>query len=101
MGFYGGLLVMTDGHGHITSGELVSFLLYLSSLTDAFNSIGYIFASLTQAVGAADKVFELIHRKPKRTEPSSSPSSMTLNVPPGAVAALVGPSGGGKSSIVS
>jgi ATP-binding cassette subfamily B (MDR/TAP) protein 9 len=155
--FYGGLLVMTDGHGHITSGELVSFLLYLSSLTDAFNSIGYIFASLTQAVGAADKVFELIHRKPKRTEPSSSPSSssltaiapttsqlgansrvdkfrssgvipsecrgeisfndvvmyyparpqrrildkMTLNVPPGAVAALVGPSGGGKSSIVS
>lgn len=163
--FYGGLLVMTDGDDHITSGELVSFLLYLSSLSDAFNSIGYIFSSLTQAVGAADKVFELIHRKPKRTSPSVSDNEetnatasdnargnstlqrvrsmergqvekfrgagvkpaacagevtfnevsmyyparpkrqildkMTLYVPSGNVAALVGPSGGGKSSIVS
>ena len=150
--FYGGLLVMTDGQDHITSGQLVSFLLYLTSLSDAFNSIGYIFASLSQAVGAADKVFELIHRKPKRTEAStpapahnnntsnseiskriqkfrlagdrptecrgevnfdkvtmyypSRPQRLILNemnlrVPPGAVAALVGPSGGGKSSIVS
>ena len=153
--FYGGLLVMADGNDHITSGELVSFLLYLSSLSDAFNSIGYIFASLTQAVGAADKVFELIHRKPVRKRPTTSDdetvggvlvadtkntfnniqqfrsagvrpvgcagevtlnkvtlsyparperkilNEMTLFVPAGAVAALVGPSGGGKSSIVS
>ncbi len=155
--FYGGLLVMADGDDHITSGQLVSFLLYLSSLSDAFNSIGYIFASLTQAVGAADKVFELIHRKPLRKTPSTSDdetqnnnssrrnnrkegvdrieefrkagvrpaecsgeitlnkvimcyparpqrrilNNMNLYVPSGAVAALVGPSGGGKSSIVS
>lgn len=162
--FYGGLLVMADGHDHISSGQLVSFLLYLSSLSDAFNSIGYIFASLTQAVGAADKVFELIHRKAKRKTPAVSdndgdsgrPSGrsrcprfrnasglggrnvegirdagvkpaacagevtfdrvtmsypsrperkildeMSLYVPSGAVAALVGPSGGGKSSIIS
>ncbi len=154
--FYGGLLVMADGSDHITSGQLVSFLLYLSSLSDAFNSIGYIFASLTQAVGAADKVFELIHRKPKRkipaffdveTHSNTSPgernqreiwhhieqfrkagvrpvgcsgevtlnkvmmyyparpqrrilNDMSLYIPSGTVAALVGPSGGGKSSIV-
>jgi ATP-binding cassette, subfamily B (MDR/TAP), member 9 len=42
-------------NGDITSGELVSFLLYLQSLSDAFSNIGYIFSSLTQAVGAADK----------------------------------------------
>jgi len=142
--FYGGLLILTDGDNHMTSGELVSFLLYLSSLTDAFNSIGYIFSSLTQAVGAADKVFELINRKAKRTTPQqqspteeqrqvekfrsagmrptecsgeitlnnvvmfypSRPANkildgLTLRVPPGAVAALVGPSGGGKSSVIS
>ena len=157
--FYGGLLVMSD-EDKMTSGELVSFLLYLSSLSDAFNSIGYIFASLTQAVGAGDKVFELIHRKPKRTTPTVSDNDggndavhaaddryhrirspgqvdkyrsagvrpttcsgevtfnrvvmhyparpqrrilneMSLYVPSGNVAALVGPSGGGKSSIVS
>ena len=157
--FYGGLLVMAEGHDHMTSGQLVSFLLYLSSLSDAFNSIGYIFASLTQAVGAADKVFELINRKPARKSPTTSDDEaqtsnssgrsqrklpdpghhieqfrkvgvrptecsgevtlnkltmyypgrpqrrilddMNLYVPSGAVAALVGPSGGGKSSIIS
>jgi len=155
--FYGGMLVMSD-EDPMTSGQLVSFLLYLSSLSDAFNSIGYILASLTQAVGAADKVFELIHRKPKRTLPAVSdnetnapaptgnrlssvraegqvqkfrkggvfPAScsgevtfnnvtmfyparpqrkvlneMSLFVPSGHVAALVGPSGGGKSSVIS
>jgi len=163
--FYGGLLVEDR---QMTSGELVSFILYLNSLSDAFNTIGNIFSSLTQAMGAADKVFELIHRKPQLTSPSSSsnlsiheenggnntrccgrktkcgptyimpkrseehrkrglqPSTcngvvtlhgvnlcyparplrqvlhgMNLTAPAGAVVALVGPSGGGKSSVVS
>ena len=107
---------------------------------------------MTQAVGAADKVFELIHRKPVRRPPTTSDddaqpersltkdlnqiekfrnggvkpttcsgevtlnkvmmyyparpqrrilNDMNLYVPSGSVAALVGPSGGGKSSIVS
>jgi ATP-binding cassette, subfamily B (MDR/TAP), member 9 len=47
--------------------------LYLQSLSDAFSSIGYIFSSLTQAVGAADKVFELMNRKPKLRLPSTGP----------------------------
>ena len=149
--FYGGLLVR---NGDMTSGQLVSFLLYLQSLSDAFGSMGYIFSSLTQAVGAADKVFELMHRKPKLTPPTAvdgpettSPhrsslitvsrtylqkmtglrptecrggieldgvslcyparpqrqvlNNMTLKVPSGAVVALVGPSGSGKSSVMS
>ena len=36
--FYGGLLVR---NGDMTSGKLVSFILYLQSLSDAFSSIGY------------------------------------------------------------
>jgi ATP-binding cassette subfamily B (MDR/TAP) protein 9 len=131
----------------ISSGELVSFLLYLQSLSDAFSSIGYIFSSLTQAVGAADKVFELMNRKPKLRLPSQSGrivnsnhssaieksrtcgvepeecrgeiclrnvemyyparpqrrvlDGMSLHVPPGTIVALVGQSGGGKSSVIS
>lgn len=38
--FYGGKLVLS---GEISSGKLVSFLLYLSSLSDAFNNMGSIF----------------------------------------------------------
>ena len=54
--FYGGLLVQTDGPGHISGGQLVSFILYLSSLTEAFNNLGGIYASLVRLAGAADKV---------------------------------------------
>jgi ATP-binding cassette, subfamily B (MDR/TAP), member 9 len=50
--FYGGKLVL---QGDISSGKLVSFLLYLSSLSDAFNNMGSIFSAFTQALGAADK----------------------------------------------
>lgn len=112
-----------------------------------------VFSSLTQAVGAADKVFELMHRKPRYKAPSAgydaeeshagilgisatktstfrkrglSPDTcrgevklenvalnyparpqrrvlngLTLDVPPGSVVALVGSSGGGKSSVMS
>eukprot|EP00548_Thalassiothrix_antarctica_P004729 CAMPEP_0194146816 /NCGR_PEP_ID=MMETSP0152-20130528/21902_1 /TAXON_ID=1049557 /ORGANISM="Thalassiothrix antarctica, Strain L6-D1" /LENGTH=903 /DNA_ID=CAMNT_0038847441 /DNA_START=69 /DNA_END=2780 /DNA_ORIENTATION=+ len=149
--FYGGLLVRD---GKLTSGQLVSFLLYLQSLSDAFSSIGYIFSSLTQAVGAADKVFELLHRTPKMKTSTIgdqdgsiqshnffginnslikrqrnfgiSPSAcegmiklanvelyyparpqrrvldnLSFSVTKGSVVALVGPSGSGKSSVMS
>ena len=143
-------------NGDLTSGQLVSFLLYLSSLSDAFGSLGWVFSSLTQAVGAADKVFELLHRKPRITPPSCTrapvvatqhrtgvlsveatrttkqrmegvhpenirgeiefkgvtlyyparPQRRVLNdlsfkIEPGSICAFVGPSGGGKSSVMS
>ena len=151
--FYGGLLVMTDGENSMTAGNLMAFLLYQTRLSNSFNEMGYVVTELSRAAGAADKVFELIHRKPKRTEPSTPASThdntntskdqvltkiqrfrlagdrpaecrgevnfekvtmsypsrpqqrilneLSLKVPPGAVAALVGPSGGGKSTVVS
>jgi len=148
--FYGGLLVLSENSDdHISSGELVSFLLYLSSLTSAFNSMGNIFSSLTQAVGAADKVFEIMHRAPRNKrfrESSRFPASnakrrvftcsylnkglrpnmstgdvklnnvqmsyparpsrqvlngLSLSVPSGSVCALVGPSGGKWTYILS
>lgn len=51
--FYGGRMVLA---GQLDPGAVVSFMLYLSSLSDGFNSMGSIFSSITSAVGAADKV---------------------------------------------
>ena len=139
----------------MSSGELVSFLFYLQSLSDAFASIGWVFSALTQAVGAADKVFELLNRIPRYRAPSvpapegttrvtsirgvqakktrgyrmsglrpegvaqgkitledvdlfypARPNRQVLNklsltIEPGTVVALVGQSGGGKSSVMS
>jgi ATP-binding cassette, subfamily B (MDR/TAP), member 9 len=140
--------------GDMTSGQLVSFLLYLQSLSDAFSTIGWVFSSLSNAVGAADKVFELMHRKPRITPPSSTSlqsfsgqggilgieatktrmqrlngirpvdsrgeivlenvkmyyparpnrcilNGLSLKIEAGSIVALVGQSGGGKSSVMS
>ena len=152
--FFGSLLVLYhhphDESSRMTSGQLVSFLLYLNSLSDAFNSIGNVWAALSKAIGAADHVFELIHRSnqhkisnnrkkkqmgtvgrtrefrrcglnPTMTQTNglcevkfdnidmyypARPTKQVLNqmsleIPSGCVCALVGPSGGGKSSILS
>jgi len=54
----------------MTGGQLVSFILYLTSLSQAFNSLGAVYASLVRAAGAADKVMELMHRQPQLHRPS-------------------------------
>jgi ATP-binding cassette subfamily B (MDR/TAP) protein 9 len=48
----------------MSPGALVSFMLYQQSLSNAFQYMGDVFSALTAAVGAADKVIELLKRKP-------------------------------------
>eukprot|EP00736_Rhodelphis_marinus_P003090 Rmarinus@m.2337 len=121
--YYGGHLVMD---GEMSGGELVSFLLYQMSLSENFNAMGAVFTGLMQAVGAADQVFEMMEREPEISPPGALvpktfsgkvelkhvnfhyPSranvqvmdDFTLAVSPGEVVALVGPSGGGKTSTI-
>lgn len=59
--WYGGSLVLSK---RMSSGALVSFLLYQQSLTAAFQALGDVFSALSAAVGAADKVVELMQRQP-------------------------------------
>lgn len=122
--YYGGHLVVS---GQISSGTLIAFFIYMLELGDCLESIASVYTGLMQGVGAAEKVFEYLDREPLHSaggleEPESCsglvefrdvtfayPTRPETNVlkgvsfclQPGQVTALVGPSGGGKSSCVS
>ncbi|XP_075625598.1 ABC-type oligopeptide transporter ABCB9 isoform X2 [Balearica regulorum gibbericeps] len=121
--YYGGHLVIS---GQMTSGNLISFIIYEFVLGDCMESVGSVYSGLMQGVGAAEKVFEFIDRKPTMVNDGSlapdhvdgkvefrnvtfsyrtrSATQVLQNVSftlhPGKVTALVGPSGSGKSSCV-
>ncbi|RXN22159.1 ATP-binding cassette sub-family B member 9-like protein [Labeo rohita] len=60
--YYGGHLVVTN---QMTGGTLISFIIYELELGEALESISSVYTGLMQGVGAAEKVFEYIDRKPK------------------------------------
>ncbi|KAL6729428.1 hypothetical protein Aduo_000482 [Ancylostoma duodenale] len=120
---YGGHLVMT---GRMTSANLITFIFYQRQLDYYIYWLAFEVAGIMDCVGASRKVFEYMHRKPAMpfdgehrptvqgtvcfndvyfTYPSS-PSTpvlkgLNLTIKAGTTVALVGPSGGGKSTIVS
>ncbi|XP_004430097.1 PREDICTED: ATP-binding cassette sub-family B member 9 isoform X1 [Ceratotherium simum simum] len=121
--YYGGHLVIS---GQMTSGNLISFIIYEFVLGDCMESVGSVYSGLMQGVGAAEKVFEFIDRQPTmvhdgdlapdhlegrvdfenvtftyRTRPHTQVlQNVSFSLSPGKVTALVGPSGSGKSSCV-
>ncbi|XP_041470801.1 ATP-binding cassette sub-family B member 9-like [Lytechinus variegatus] len=122
--FYGGHLVL---NGVISGGMLFSYVWYQQKIGRNIEKISDGFAHLMKAAGASRKVFEMIDSSPKLTNegrltprefkghlefrnvhftyPSTASPRVLENVSftasPGEVVALVGPSGGGKSSCVS
>ncbi|XP_036451872.1 uncharacterized protein LOC118825392 [Colossoma macropomum] len=121
---YGRLFIQ---YGQMTTGSLVSFILYQSDLGDNIRTLIYIFGDMLNCVGAAGKVFEYLDRKPEvstdgtlqseklkghvsfqklnfcyPTRPDHSVlKDFSLELKPGQMTALVGISGGGKSTCVS
>lgn len=126
--WYGGSLVLDSGGTLMSIGKLITFQLYWNMMNSAFIQLGNVFNDLIRSSSAAERVFSLIDARPEvdpdmgdevtrggvkghlalrglefryRTRPDNLVlKGVNLEMPPGTTTALVGKSGGGKSTLV-
>jgi ATP-binding cassette subfamily B protein len=120
--WYGGSQVV---RGNLTLGEFIAFNAYLLRMIGPIRMAGWVVNQAQNAIAAADRVFEIldthpeVHLKDGRTDltrPSGRVefrnvsfsysdgskvlSGINLDVQPGEMVALVGPTGSGKSTVI-
>jgi putative ABC transport system ATP-binding protein len=113
--------------GAITIGDLTSFLMYTAYAGSSMFGLSSFYSELMKGVGAASRLFELQDREPSISPTVGNPvasargpiqfkdvtfayptrpavkifKNLDFTIPQGSNVAIVGPSGGGKSTIAS
>ena len=120
--WYGGMLV---SRAQLTIGELVAFTTYLAQLIQPIRVLGQVIPLLAMGAAAGERIFEILDAVPDvRDAPGAKPmppikghvsfdhasfaygkrpviKDVSLEALPGQVIALLGPTGSGKSTIIS
>ena len=119
--WYGGIEVLAN---HLSPGQLISFVIYMILIAGPIASLSSMYTQTQEALGAAERIFELVDTPPERPDVPNAVKLPTLDgqvvfdhvsfnynkesvvlhdlsftLPAGQTVALVGPSGAGKTTI--
>lgn len=121
---YGGYLILNKQSGSLSAPAFIAYIAMFSQVTRPAKAISDSFSNIHSGIAAGERVLELIDEKPRVNDAPDAVSidgfaegihfkdvsfaygdrqvlsNINLTVPRGKTVALVGPSGGGKSTLM-